>query len=170
MAPISAKPKLKVIEFDFTDIIPVSARKGDNLDELLDKSEKNQGLYEFLAEIVAPFGITDKEVIKRASKAGWKVYNNFKLMTTSGMSYKDALSYALQGKIFIQKDSKEYPISVAIISHSYNIYDNRASMNIFEKLNLKSSTILFEKYALFKSFLFGLSGKGKFFVFLLPFE
>ncbi len=105
------------------------------IEATLDKSEKNQGLYEFLAEIVAPFGITDKEVIKRASKAGWKVYNNFKLMTTSGMSYKDALSYALQGKIFIQKDSKEYPISVAIISHSYNIYDNRASMNIFEKLN-----------------------------------
>ena len=105
------------------------------IEATLDKSEKNQGLYEFLAEIVAPFGITDKEVIKRASKAGWKVYNNFKLMTTSGMSYKDALNYALQGKIFIQKDSKEYPISVAIISHSYNIYDNRASMNIFEKLN-----------------------------------
>ncbi|MCQ2790382.1 MAG: acyl-CoA dehydratase activase-related protein, partial [bacterium] len=105
------------------------------IEATLDKSEKNQGLYEFLAEIVAPFGITDKEVIKRASKAGWKVYNNFKLMTTSGMSYKDALNYALQGKIFIQKASKEYPISVAIISHSYNIYDNRASMNIFEKLN-----------------------------------
>lgn len=104
------------------------------IDATLDKSEKNQGLYEFLRDTVSHFGITDEKRIKKASKAGWKVYNNFQVMTTSGMDYKQAMNYALQGKVFIQKEDKEYPISVALVSHAYNIYDERTSMNIFEKL------------------------------------
>lgn len=104
------------------------------IEATLDKSEKNQGFYEFLKEAVEPFGITDKKRIKKASKAGWKVYNNFKVMTASGMDYKQAMNYALQGKVFITKDIKEYPISVALVSHAYNIYDERTSMKIIEKL------------------------------------
>ena len=104
------------------------------IEATLDKSEKKQGLYEFLQETVASFGITDKARIKKASKAGWRVYNNFKVMTASGMDYKQALSYAIQGKVLISKMDREYPISVALISHSYNIYDERVSMKIFDKL------------------------------------
>ena len=104
------------------------------IEATLDKSEKGQGLYQFLYEIVEPFGITDRKRIKQASKAGWRVYNNFKLMTTSGMDYKQALNYAIQGKILISKDENEYPISIAIVSHSYNLYDEKISMKIFEKL------------------------------------
>ncbi len=100
----------------------------------LDKSEKNQGFYEFLNEIAAYYGITDSNRIKQASKTGWKVYNNFKVMTSSGMDYKQAMNYALQGKVFISKDDKEYPISIALVSHSYNIYDEKTSMKIFDKL------------------------------------
>ena len=69
------------------------------IDATLDKSEKNRGLYEFLAEAVKPFGITDKKLIKKASKAGWRCYNNFHIMSKSGMPYSKALSYALQGKV-----------------------------------------------------------------------
>lgn len=104
------------------------------IDATLDKSEKKQGLYDFLKAAVAPFGITDEKAIKKASKAGWKVYNNFKVMTASGMDYKQAMNYAIQGKVFIQNEAKEYPISIALVSHGYNIYDERTSMNIFEKL------------------------------------
>lgn len=104
------------------------------IDATLDKSEKNQGLYQFLKEAVAPFGITDEKKIKKASKVGWKVYNNFHVMTNSGMDYKQAMHYALQGKVLIQKEDREYPISVALVSHSYNIYDERTSMKVFEKL------------------------------------
>lgn len=104
------------------------------IEATLDKSEKNQGFYEFLKEVVAPFGITDEKRIKKASKVGWKVYNNFHVMTASGMDYKQAMNYALQGKVFIQQTTKEYPISVALISHFYNIYDEKISMNIFDKL------------------------------------
>lgn len=104
------------------------------IEATLDKSEKNQGLYEFLAETVAPFGITDMEKIKKASKAGWRTYNNFHIMTKSGMSYKKAMNYALQGKVFIENENKEFPISIALISHGYNIFDERTSMKIFDKL------------------------------------
>lgn len=100
----------------------------------LDKSEKNQGLYEFLGEIASYYGITDKDVIKRASKAGWRCYNNFHIMAKSGMSYKKAINYALQGKVFIESQTKEYPISIALVSHGYNIYDDRTCMKIFDKL------------------------------------
>lgn len=100
----------------------------------LDKSEKNHGLYEFLTEMAAPFGITDEKVIKKASKAGWRCYNNFHIMAKSGMSYKKAINYALQGKVFIENQTKEYPISIALVSHGYNIYDDRTCMKIFDKL------------------------------------
>lgn len=112
-----------VVKKDFTLIEPT-----------LDKSEKNQGLYDFLKEMAAPFGITDEATIKKASKAGWRTYNNFHIMSKSGMSYKKAMNYALQGKVFIESSSKEAPISVALISHGYNIYDERASMKIIDKL------------------------------------
>ena len=104
------------------------------IEATLDKSEKNQGLYEFLAEMAKPFGITDMKRIKKASKAGWRTYNNFHIMSKSGMSYKKAMNYALQGKVFIENQTKEYPISIALISHGYNIFDERTSMKIFDKL------------------------------------
>ena len=55
-------------------------------------------------------------------------------MSKSGMSYKKAMNYALQGKVFIESQTKEYPISIALISHGYNIFDERTSMKIFDKL------------------------------------
>lgn len=110
--------------------------KGDFciIEPTLDKSAKNKGLYNFLKEAVSHFGITDLEEIKRASKNGWKVYNNFHIMMRSGMNYKTALKYALEGKISIESSEKSGMINVALISHGYNIYDDRASMKIFTKL------------------------------------
>ena len=104
------------------------------IEATLDKSEKNQGLYDFLRQAVEPFGITDMNRIKHASKAGWRMYNNFHIMTKSGMSYKKAINYALQGKVFIEDKTREYPISVALVAHGYNIFDDRASMKIIDKL------------------------------------
>lgn len=112
-----------VIKKDFTII-----------EATLDKSEKNQGLYSFLAEAVKPFGITDMERIREASKTAWKVYNNFHVMTRSGIPYKKALKNALENKVVIAENSKTYPINIALIAHGYNLYDERVSMKIFDKL------------------------------------
>jgi len=112
------------------------------IEATLDKSEKKQGLYHFLKECVAPFGITDEGLIKKASKEGWKIYNNFMVMCKSGLSYPKALNYAKQGKILIDSEEKGQPITVALISHGYNIYDERASMKIFEKLDKMDVKVL----------------------------
>ena len=110
--------------------------KGDyNLIEpTLDKSAKDQGLYKFLREAVEPFGITNFETIKCASKEGWRVYNNFLVMMQSGISYKKALKYAIEGKLLIDSPEHKGAINIALISHGYNIYDDRACMKIFDKL------------------------------------
>lgn len=104
------------------------------IEPTLDKSEKDQGLYKMLAESVESFGITDFDTIRNASKEGWKLYNNFLVMTRSGVPYKKAFKSALEGNIILESDEEEYSISVAIASHDYNIFDNHASMKIFEKL------------------------------------
>ena len=88
------------------------------IEATLDKSEKNRGLYSFLKECVSSFGITDEKVIKAASKEGWKVMNNFKIMINSGLSYEKALSYAKKGQVVINNNSKSYPISVAVLAHN----------------------------------------------------
>lgn len=110
--------------------------KGDFniIEATLDKSAKNHGLYDFLKEAVAPFGIFDLSKIKEASKQGWKVYNNFHVMMRSGMKYKKALKYALEGKVIIDSPEHTGMINVALVSHGYNIYDERASMKIIDKL------------------------------------
>lgn len=100
----------------------------------LDKSAKNQGLYTFLKEAAEPFGITDFDKIKKASKEGWRVYNNFLVMMRSGMKYKKAMKYALEGKLAVENPEQTGMINVALLSHGYNIYDDRACMKIFDKL------------------------------------
>ncbi len=104
------------------------------IEATLDKSEKKQGLYEFLLEAVKPFGITDIKKVKQASKNGWKVLNNFHVMTRAGIPYKTAMKYALQDKVIVSNQIKSYPINVAVIAHGYNLYDERVSMKIFDKL------------------------------------
>jgi len=104
------------------------------IEATLDKSAKNHGFYDFLEEIVKPFGITDKNIIKEASKHGWKVYNNFHVMVQAGLSYKKALTNAINGKVLIETEEKSSPINVALIAHGYNLYDERACMKIIDKL------------------------------------
>lgn len=104
------------------------------IESTFDKSEKKQGLYAFLKESVKPFGITDEKRIKQASKEGWKVFNNFKIMLASGLSFDKALSFAKKGQVVIANNQKSYPISVAVLAHSYNLFDDLISMKIFDKL------------------------------------
>lgn len=99
-----------------------------------DKSEKHQGLYEFLKEAAAYFGITDIEVIKKAARNGQKVSNNFRLMTSMGVPYAKALKLALENKVVLPSEKKQFPITIAVIAHGYNLYDDRVSMRILDKL------------------------------------
>ena len=77
------------------DLIRNVVKEDFNLIEpTLDKSEKDLGLKKFLEDTVKPFGITDKELIHQALKAGFVTYNNFRVMMQQGLSYKKALANA----------------------------------------------------------------------------
>lgn len=104
------------------------------IEPTLDKSEKKQGLYEYLYESVLPLGITDKRRIKEASKAGWKCMDDYLSMTRSGVDFKTAMKNAIRGTIATPKDDNNYTISAAVISHPYNLYDEHVSMKVFDKL------------------------------------
>ena len=105
------------------------------IEPTLDKTE-GIGFYDFWETTLKPFGITDKEVIKKATKAGWEMYNNFLEMTHSGIDYKLALSTALEGrKISNAQKNDGYWLSVAIMGHGYNLFDERISLNLLEKLD-----------------------------------
>ncbi len=99
-----------------------------------DKSEKHKGLYDFLKETAAHFDINDMNIIKKAARNGQKVSNNCKLMTNMGVPYKKALELALENKVILPSEEKVYPVSVALIAHGYNLYDERISMRILDKL------------------------------------
>ncbi|MBR1616823.1 hypothetical protein IJ670_01590 [bacterium] len=110
--------------------------KGDFkiIEATLDKSEKNNNLIDFLAEIAQQFDITDKDKIKSAQNGGFVVQNNFWVMMQNGLDFDSALKYAQKGTVIIPP-KKEKPISVALIGHGYNIYDKRTCMDIFKKLD-----------------------------------
>ncbi len=112
--------------------------KGDFeiIEATLDKSEKNLGLYEFLKQAVKPFGITNEKLIKEASRAGFVVQNNFRVMMQQGLSFDEALKNAMDGKVVIAPKQEEIQgvIHVALVAHGYNIYDKKACMDIFKKL------------------------------------
>jgi len=110
--------------------------KGDYelIEATYDKSEKNHGLYDFLKEAASYFGITDFEMIKKAARNGQKVANNFRIMTSMGVPYHKAIKMAIEDKVEIPSQKKEYPINVAVIAHGYNLYDERVSMKILDKL------------------------------------
>jgi predicted nucleotide-binding protein (sugar kinase/HSP70/actin superfamily) len=104
------------------------------IEPTLDKSQKDQGFYEYLKESVEPLGITDLEKIKEASKKGWEYQNNFNRMLRSGVEFEKALKTAILGQVIISQKIKEAEIKVAVIAHGYNLHDNQVSMKAIQKL------------------------------------
>ena len=104
------------------------------IEATLDKSEKKQGLPEFLIDIAKECGIHDIQKIKKAQDSAWQMFNNFQTMTRGGVHFDRALKAAINGNIIVPTKQKNYEITVALIAHGYNIYDERVSMKIFDKL------------------------------------
>lgn len=111
-----------VINRDFTMIEPT-----------LDKTE-NISFRDFCRDTAKYFGITDEKSINNAIDAGWKVYNDFLEMTKSGVGYQEALNNAISGKVVKKSVDIVKPLSVVIMGHGYNLFDDRISMNIIKKL------------------------------------
>ena len=103
------------------------------IEPTLDKTE-NIGFYDFWYKTAESIGITDKKLIKKAINAGWETYDNFKAMAESGIDYNTALDNAVNG-VFEKKNVQVVrPVSVVIMAHGYNLFDERISLNLIKKL------------------------------------
>ncbi|MBR1619445.1 2-hydroxyacyl-CoA dehydratase [bacterium] len=103
------------------------------IEPTFDKTEK-LGFKQFWFESAKSLGITDKKLVKQAIESGWECYDNFRMMTESGINYTTALNNALNGICEKKNIELVKPISVVIMAHGYNLFDERISLNLIKKL------------------------------------
>ena len=103
------------------------------IEPTLDKTE-NLGFKDFWYKTAEIIGVTDRKLIKQAIEAGWEAYDNFKTMTESGIPYSTALDNALNGICEKRNIQLVKPLSVVIMAHGYNLFDERISLNLIKKL------------------------------------
>lgn len=112
----------------------VISRPFNMIEPALDKTE-GIGFHDFCIDTANQLGIIDIDLIKSAEKKGWEVYNNFLSMAKSGVSFKKAVENAINGTIEHKTIDTIRPLSVVIMAHGYNLYDERISMNLLKKLD-----------------------------------
>ncbi len=104
------------------------------IEPTLDKTE-GFGIKEFCFETAHQLGIRDKKLINSAISSGREMYNRFLEMAKSGIPHGEAVENAVKGNYVLKKMSLVKPLSVVIMAHGYNLFDERISMNILNKLN-----------------------------------
>ena len=103
------------------------------IEPTLDKTE-GIDFNDFCFETSKQLGITNRNLINKAIEKGWNKYNLFLRMTKSGMPYAKALKNAIENKYDLIKTEPKKTISVVIMGHGYNLFDEKISMNIIKKL------------------------------------
>lgn len=103
------------------------------IEPTLDKTE-NISFKDFCIQAANSVGITDKKEIAKAIESGWETYNSFIEMAQSGLNYNEALDNAIKGKFTKNTVDIVKPLSVAIMGHGYNLFDERISLNLINKL------------------------------------
>ena len=114
------------------------------IEPVLDKTQ-NIGFYDFWNETAKQIGVFDKKLIKQAIEAGWEKYDNFTEMTKRGIPYTTALDNAINGVFENKRLETVKPLSVVIMAHGYNLFDEKVSLNLIrklEKMNVKVYTSL----------------------------
>ena len=104
------------------------------IEPTLDKTE-NIGIKDFCIQTANQLGIYDLNLIESAMRCGWETYDNFLKMTKSGVDYHKAVKYAVDGIVKLSDEREVKPISVVVMAHGYNLYDERISLNLIKKLN-----------------------------------
>lgn len=103
------------------------------IEPTLDKTE-GLGIKEFCFETAHQLDIYDEALIENSIKTGWECYNRFLKMANSGVSQKIAIESAIQNKQALKKMELVKPLSVVVMAHGYNLYDERLSMRLLDKL------------------------------------
>ena len=99
--------------------------------------DKTEGISfkDFCYDLAYQLDVFDKKLIDFAIKSGWNVYDNFIKMTNSGLSFNDALKNAIERKTITKPVEIVKPLSVVIMAHGYNLFDEHISMNLIRKLD-----------------------------------
>ena len=114
------------------------------IEPTFDKTEKI-GFYDFWFDTAKSFGITDKKLVKEAINTGWEMYDNFISMTKMGLPFNQAMQNALNNVHENKRMEIVKPLSVVIMAHGYNLFDERISLDLIkklEKMNIKVYTSL----------------------------
>lgn len=114
------------------------------IEPTLDKTE-NVGFYDFWYSTAEQIGVTDKKIIQKAIEDGWEKYDNFIEMTKLGIPYQTALENSINGVFEKRHLQSVKTLSVVIMAHGYNLFDERISLNLIkklEKMNIKVYTAL----------------------------
>lgn len=108
-------------------------RKFTMIEPTLDKTNEIS-FNDFCFEIANQLGIFDEQLIKSSIQHGWEIYNNFIEMSLTGIPFKEALENAIENKIISKKVEIVKPLSIVIMAHGYNLFDERVSMQLIKKL------------------------------------
>ena len=108
-------------------------RSFNMIEPTLDKTE-GLGLKSFCTDAANQLGIYDEDLISSAMKKGWQTYNNFLQIAKSGIPHQEAIKNAVSGRFSLKNMDVVKPLSVVIMGHGYNLFDERISMNILKKL------------------------------------
>ena len=108
---------------------------------------KTEGIsfWDFCYDFAKRFDIADENIVQSAVKKGWEVYNNFHRMANSGLGFEEALNNAVKGIMVTKPVQVVKPLSIVIMAHGYNLFDERISLNLIKKLDkmgVKSYTAL----------------------------
>lgn len=103
------------------------------IEPTLDKTEKI-GFKDFWYETARQLDITDKKTIENAISEGWEMYNYFAKMAKAGIEHSKAIENAINGMYENKTVELVKPLSVVIMAHGYNLFDERISMKMIQKL------------------------------------
>ena len=104
------------------------------IEPTLDKTE-GLGIRDFCFETAKQLGIENSEKINIAIEKAWETYDNFVEMVKSGVAYETAVKNAVEGKFETKSVELVRSLSVVIMAHGYNLYDERISMHLLKKLD-----------------------------------
>ena len=103
------------------------------IDPVLDKTE-GFGIKAFCYETAHQLGIENEYLIEKSIKAGWECYDRFIKMAYSGVSQPVAIESAIKNTTALKKIELVKSISVVVMAHGYNLYDERISLRLLKKL------------------------------------
>ena len=103
------------------------------IEPTLDKTN-NISFKDFCYDTAHQLNIFDENKIEYAIQYGFSIYNNFQKMTLDDIPFEKAIEYAIENKVVSKPIEIVKPLSVVIMAHGYNLFDERISIKKKKKL------------------------------------